>query len=83
MNTITLKEVLNTIDTHREQPFDITFIKADVRRKVAGKSATYQQVVLHSIDRDNSIRRVLLKNGKVRAIHIRLITHYNNQLVIY
>ena len=81
MSIITLKDVL--ADMTKGKPFDITYVKADRSRRVAGKMRSLEGVVLHSTDRKNSIRRVLLPNGKIRPIHIRLIVQYNNQRVIY
>lgn len=81
MEVIQLGDVLKDMESH--QPFDITYVRADKRRKVAGKMRTYTGCVLVGTDHVNSIRRVKLSTDAVRPIHIRLITHYNNKRVIY
>jgi hypothetical protein len=65
------------------KPFNITFVKADLRRKTGGQIRHEQDAVQIGWDYANHNRRLRLRSGAVRNVHIRLITEINGRKVVY
>ena len=78
---ITLDDALASMATG--EPFDITFVKADRKRGTGGQIRQEQQAVQVGIDYAKQQRRIKLRSGNIRRIHIRLITQFNGQNVVY
>lgn len=88
MKIMALKECLQEMETGK--PFTVTFVKADRKRNTGGELKTYENCRLHYSRKDSpanhyqhSTRNVMLQNGEIRKIHIRLIVQFNNARVVY
>lgn len=65
------------------QPFDISFVKADISRNSGGQVRREKGAVQVGLDYANHQRRIRLSSGRIRNVHIRLITELNGHKVIY
>lgn len=65
------------------QPFDITFVKADLSRKTGGQLRYEQGAVQTGMNYEHHLRRIKLRSGRIRNVHIRLITELNGRKVLY
>lgn len=70
--------------------FTLTVVKADRKRNTGGHLRTYENCQLHHSPKDSQAnhflhqtRNLLLANGSIRKIHIRLIVQFNGARVIY
>jgi len=78
---ITFEEAMRLMATG--QPFDITFVKADMGRGTGGQIRHERQAEQIGMDYANHQRRLKLRSGRIRNVHIRLITEINGRKVIY
>jgi hypothetical protein len=81
--------VFVTADRNKKTGGDIIEIeRATILKRLPGEKKAAKPQANKSITKtpnhwDNSTRNILLPNGQKRKIHIRLITRFNNQPVIY
>jgi hypothetical protein len=103
VDTITLKDVLDWIDTG--SPCDLLVITCDAKQNKGGEELGLKKARKHnpvkaasqaaitaaqpktSIRRnpnhfENSTRNMILPNGEIRKIHIRLIRQFNGKIVM-
>lgn len=81
LGIITFEEALHIMASG--QPFDIAFVKADTSRNTGGQIRYEKGAVQIGMDYDNHQRRIKLRSGRIRNVHIRLITELNGKKVIY
>lgn len=81
------------------EPFSISFVTANKSKKTGGEILELENVKLNKFQKQvvkniesipkpanetaNEIRNFLLPNGQIRKCHIRLITKFNGQPVVY
>lgn len=83
----------------KDEPFDVTYVSANKTKKTGGEFIELKGVRLNKFQKEpretktaitkpanetqNEIRNFLLPNGQIRKAHIRLITTFNGQPVVY
>jgi len=81
MGVITLQDALQQMGSG--EPFDITFVKADRKRGTGGQIRNERGAVQEGIDHANHQRRIKLSSGRIRRVHIRLMTQFNGHNIVY